>query len=121
MSEQLSLFADDSAIETESVSIAPTAIEKQKLKQQAIQRFLDAGEKENIPHVNMYRVRGTRNRYYRLSYRQRGKMKHLHIPGGNIYSRLATLRAEKLQQLIERGCDLDEAIAMVQDFRSGGR
>ena len=120
MTRQLSLFGDDSAIESKSVSIALTASERQKLKQEAIQRFLDTGEKENIPHVNIYHVRGTKNRYYRLSYRSAGKMKHLHIPGGNVLSKLAQYRAKKLNQLIDRGCDLDEAIAMVQYFRSGG-
>lgn len=119
MSEQLSLFP--TAIENRSASIAPTAIERAKLKEQAIQRFLDTGDRENIPHVNMYQVKGSKNRYYRLSYRQRGKMKHLHISGGNVLSRLAQCRAKKLEQLIDRGGDLDEAIAMVQDFRSGGR
>ena len=116
MSEQLSLFS--TASESKFVSIAPTASERQILKQQAIQRFLDSGTKENIPHVNAYQVKGTKNRYFRLSYRQRGKMKHLHIPGGNIYSNLAQYRAGELQQLIDRGCELEEAIAMVKMFRS---
>ena len=118
MNEQLSLFP--TASESEFVSIALTASERQILKQQAIQRFLDAGDKEHIPHVNPYQVKGTKKRYFRLSYRnERGKMKHLHIPGGNIYSELAQCRAKKLKAIIDRGCDLDEAIAMVQMFRSG--
>ena len=115
--KQLSLFPV--ASESEIVSIAPTASEKQILKQQAIQRFLDTGEREHIPHVNTYQVRKTKNHYYRLSYRNSfGKMKHLHIPGGNTRSRLAQYRAKKLRNLIDRGCDLEEAIAVAQTFRS---
>lgn len=116
MSQQLNIFG---AIERDSASIAPDAIETKRLKQEAIQRYLDSGQKENIPHVNIYQVRRTKNHYFRLSYRQRGKMKHLHIPGGNTRAELALYRAKKIQELIDRGADLEEVIAAVKTYRSG--
>ncbi len=63
-------------------------------------------------------MRGTNNLYYRLSYRRRHKMKHLHIPGGNIRSRLAQYRAKKIKELIDRGAELEEVIALVQTYRA---
>ena len=121
MSQQLSLFDDSSVSESKTVSITSSVSEKQRLKYQAIQRYLDTGERENIPHVNTYRVKNTNNRYYRLSYRSSGKVKHVHIPGGNTYSELASYRASKLRELIDRGAELAEVLAMTRDFRNGAK
>lgn len=121
MNKQLNLFSDDRFdSEQNSCSIAEIDSELKTAKFRAIQRFLDNGEKEAIACVNRYKA-GNRNNfyYYRLSYRQRRKMKHIHIPGGNTHSDLANYRAKKLQELIDRGAELGEIIAMVQMFRSG--
>ena len=59
--------------------------------------------------------------YYRLSYRFGRKVKHIHIPGGSTKSQLARYRAEKLQQLIDRGAELAEILAMIKTYRSGGK
>ena len=113
MNEQLSLF--DTVSDTNSVSLTKSVSEH---KRQAIQRFLDSGKKEHEVCVNRYSPGKRKTEYFRLSYRIGRKVKHLHIPGGNIYSNLAQYRAGELQQLIDRGCELEEAIAMVKMFRS---
>ena len=88
-------------------------------KHQAIQRFLDSGDKDPIAHINKYSP-GRRNRqYYRLSYFWHGKTKHVHVPGGNVNSRLATYRAGKIQNMIDRGAELAELVAAVKDYRGG--
>jgi len=89
-------------------------------KHAAIQRFLDSGEKENDVGINTYSPGRRKAKYYRLSYRQEKKVKHIHIPGGNVHARLAQYRAKKLQEMIDRGAELEEIIAAVDTYRSGG-
>lgn len=64
--------------------------------------------------VATYRPKGTARggEYFRFSYRAGGKMKHLHIPGGNSDSILAQSRAAEVMELSAAGvpaadiCDL---------------
>lgn len=116
MNEQLSLF--DGVSDTKSASLTDSVSEH---KRQAIQRFLDSGKKEHEVCLNKYSPGKRKAEYFRLSYRIGRKVKHLHIPGGNIYSELAQYRVKQLQALIDRGCEPPEAIAMVKMFRSGGK
>lgn len=111
MSKQLSLF--ESVSENKSVSITDSVSEA---KRQAIQRFLNSGDRDPICSVNTYSVSGSKNRYYRLSYRAGKKVVHIHIKGGNVRANLATNRAKKLQGMIDRGAALDEILAAVKDF-----
>lgn len=113
MSEQLSLFSTVS--DSKSVSLTNSVSER---KQQAIQRFLDSGKKEHEVCVNTYSPGKRRREYFRLSYRIGRKVKHVHIPGGSTIAELARYRAKQLQQLIERGAELAEILAMVRTFRS---
>ena len=115
MSHQLSLFHADS--DKDSVSISKSDSDA---KRQAIQRFLNSGQKEPIACVTKYKPGHRKTEYYRLSYRFGRKMKHIHIRGGSTISELATYRANKLQAMIDRGAELAEVIAAVQTFNSGG-
>lgn len=117
MSQQLSLNLLDS--EPNSRSLADSDSELKTAKFKAIQRYLNNGERDTIACVNKYRAGNRKNHfYYRLSYREGLKMKHLHIPGGNTQSELANYRAQKLQAMIDRSCELEELIAQIADFRS---
>lgn len=116
MSEQLRLFDDVS--DTKLVSITDDVIEH---KMQAIQRFLDRGAKENDCCVNQYYPGKRATKYFRLSYRQGKKTKHIHIPGGNTLSELAQYRAKKLQEMINRGAELGEVIAAVKTYGGGAK
>jgi hypothetical protein len=116
MSEQLRLF--EAASDTNLVSIAHNDSEH---KRKAIQRYLDRGEKENDCYVNQYYPGKRATKYFRLSYRQGKKMKHIHIPGGNTLAELAQYRAKKLQEMINRGAELGEVIAAVKTYRSGAK
>jgi hypothetical protein len=102
MSEQLTILTVDS-----------------EHKQAAIQRFLDRGEKEPTASVNTYSPGKRKSEYYRLSYRQGRKMKHIHLRGGSTLAELATYRANKLQAMIDRGAELAEVIAAVRTFNGG--
>ena len=125
MSEQFSLFKPerdsgsasliDPISDTESASLMNPISEH---KTQALQRFLEKG-KDPIVHVNTYSPGRRKREYYRLSYFKDGKTKHLHIPGGNTRAKLAQYRAGKLQELIDRGAELEEIIAAVETYRGG--
>jgi hypothetical protein len=114
MRKQLTLFDNQSVSDADRASLTKSVSEG---KRQAIHRYLTGTAKETEACVNSYSPGGSNRRYYRLSYRIDTKVKHLHIPGGNTNSRLATYRADSLRDLIERGADLQEIIAMVYDFR----
>ena len=101
--------------DTESASLMDSISDSQT---QALQRFLEKG-KDPIVHVNTYSPGKRKSEYYRLSYFLDGKTKHLHIPGGNTRAKLAQYRAKKLQELIDRGAELEEIIAAVQTYRGG--
>ena len=55
--------------------------------------------------VATYRPKGTARggEYFRFSYRAGGKMKHIHIPGGNTGSNLAQSRAAEVMELAAAG------------------
>lgn len=114
MAEQLSLF--NGVSDTDSLSLTQSVSER---KHQALQRFLDKGQKENDVCIGTYSPGKRKTRYFRLSYRVNRKVKHIHIPGGSTSSKLACYRAKRLQQLIDRGAEVAEIKSMLADFKSG--
>lgn len=118
MNKQLNIFNEDVSItdfvsDSDRVSITDFVSDNKK---QAIQRFLNSGDKETIACVTTYSPGGRSTRYFRLSYRQRKKIKHIHIRGGSIIAELAIYRAKQLQAMIDRGAELEEVIAAVRTF-----
>jgi hypothetical protein len=53
--------------------------------------------------LNQYECKGSTNKYWRYSYRVGGKLKHLHIRGGNERSPLVKTRVATLSAHIEAG------------------
>ena len=85
-------------------------------RQRAINRYL-GGSKRNIEYsVNTYKPGKKKNQYFRLSWREGNRMKHLHIPGGSTTSELALYRANSIKAMIDRGADLGEAIAAIRTY-----
>lgn len=117
MSEQLKLFpVTEPRSEDRSVTVSVT--ERQTAKFKAIQRFLNDGKSNAIACICKYRPSKRKNNYYyRLSYRSGNKVKHCHIPGGNVNSELANYRVDKLQAMIERGAEVPELLAAIVDYR----
>lgn len=113
MNEQLSVFG--SVSDSKNVSLTDSVSER---KHQAIQRFLDKGQKENDVCIGTYSPGKRKTEYFRLSYRVGKKVKHIHIPGGSTRANLARFRVKKLQQLIDRGAEVAEIKSMLADFRS---
>ena len=112
MSEQLSLFP--AASDNQPPSLANNDSDA---KRKAIQRFLNNGKDSPIAHVNTYSPSRRQTKYYRLSFRVDTRMKHIHIPGGSIKAKLAQYRARELMTMIDRGAELPELLAAIQDWR----
>ena len=114
MVQQLSLDLDSS--DTKNLSLLETSSDAQI---EAIERFCYSRNNEAIACVNKYSPGRRKVEYYRLSWNQGNKKKHIHIPGGNVNSQLAQYRAKKLQQMCARGAELGELIAAVKTYRGG--
>jgi hypothetical protein len=115
MNEQLSIY--DVISDNGDPSLMDSISER---KQAAIDRFLKSGEHQPIACINSYSPGRRNKKYYRLSYFQNRKTKHVHVPGGNVNSQLANYRAGKLQEMINRGAELDELLAALVTYRGGG-
>jgi hypothetical protein len=84
-------------------------------KRQIIQDFCNRAAIK--PLIETYAPPRRKSEYYRVTWRDGNKVKHLHIPGGNTLSILAQYRAGKLQEMIDRGAELGEIIAAVKTYR----
>jgi hypothetical protein len=116
MNRQLTIYDNVFCSDTNSLSLQDSRSDS---KRQAIQRYLNQGKPEPTICVNEYSPGRRKARYYRLSYEWQGKKKHIHIKGGNTETSLATYRAKKLRELIDRGADLEEVLAMAATFNGG--
>ena len=112
MSKQLTIF--DAVSDKKIASLTDPVSER---KRQAMSRFL-ARAKDNEACVNKYSPGKRKKEYFRLSVRQGKGVKHFHIRGGNVNAKLAQFRANQLQQMIDRGAELGEIIAAVEDYGS---
>ena len=93
--------------------------DKQTLKRQALERYLERANKDPVPHIETYNPGRRNTKYYRLTYRLGKKVKRIHIKGGSTLSELANYRAKKLQAMIDRGAELAEIIAQLKTFNGG--
>ncbi len=103
----------------DSVSVPPIALDTESIPDPVCHDSVSvppiALDTESIPDpvchdsvsgpVATYRPKGTARggEYFRFSYRAGGKMKHLHIPGGNTGSVLAQSRAAEVMELAAAG------------------
>lgn len=67
--------------------------------------------------VNTYRPTGSargNNSYFRFSYKDRGRVKHIHISGGNTDALLAQSRAIEVRAKISTGGEPAEIVGMIR-------
>jgi len=78
---------------------------------------------ESDAAVSTYKARGTARtreaKYYRLSYKDGGKVRQVHIRGGNTDSPIAQSRAAEVRSLLAAGIPPAEIAAMLRN--SGGK
>lgn len=61
---------------------------------------------------------GGNHQYYRFSYREGSKVKHKHIPGGNIESPLAQKRAYEIEAMIKLGYSLKHILETIENYKN---
>lgn len=69
--------------------------------------------------INIYKAAGKAtgdNRYFRYSWRESGRVKHRHIPGGNVRSPLAKSRAAEVERAIATGADSQKVCQLIHSF-----
>ena len=74
------------------------------------------GETDYCDSISIYTPRGTARggKYYRLSYKEGGKVRQVHIRGGNIYSPLAQAKVAEVRSLLAAGIPPAEIAAMLK-------
>ena len=100
---------DDRSTKTSGAEVAPDR------KREYLQRF--CARASVTPFIETYNPSRRTKQYFRISWREGKKMRHEHIPGGNINAPLAQYRAKKLQTMCDRGAELAEIIAAVETYR----
>lgn len=74
---------------------------------------------DSLTGVNVYKAKGTARgdrKYFRYSYKEGGKTKHVHIGGGNINCAVAQIRAQKVREAIAEGKSPQAIIALIRQF-----
>lgn len=105
--QQLSLF-ESSSIEQKSSSIL-SSIGKNSFTHPNY-------SKTHKPTLNTYHSKG--QLYYRVSfYDELGKKKHIHVPGGNVHSKLVQFRATKIEAKINRGETIRQIASLIKSYR----
>jgi hypothetical protein len=103
---KLALGNDDSVIPAE------VAVTESKLAPGNVDLALKA--------ISTYSPKGTARggQYYRLSYRDNGKVRHQHIRGGNTDSPIAQAKVAEVRSLLATGIAPSEIAAMLKNFTS---
>jgi hypothetical protein len=76
---------------------------------------------DSLTAVNIYKARGTargERKYFRYSYKEGRKTKHLHIGGGNIHSVVARSRAQLVRDAIAQHLSPQEIKQLIRQFRN---
>jgi hypothetical protein len=75
---------------------------------------------DSVTGVNIYKPKGKAKgdrSYYRYSYRDGRRVKHIHIPGGNTNCDIAQQRAKKVREAIAAGAKSPEVISLITSFK----
>ncbi|GAX46210.1 hypothetical protein NIES4075_72310 [Tolypothrix sp. NIES-4075] len=78
-------------------------------------------ENDSLTAINIYKAKGTARgdrKYFRYSYKEGGKTKHLHIGGGNINCEAAQSRMQLVRDAIALGQSPNQIKQLIQQFRN---
>jgi hypothetical protein len=71
--------------------------------------------------IHLYYPRGTANgfnQYFRFSYRDGKRMRHLHIPGGNTRNPEAIERAKRVMAFIDKGATPSQVRSLIESWQT---
>jgi hypothetical protein len=78
-------------------------------------------ENDSLTAINIYKAKGTARgdrKYFRYSYKEAGKVKHLHIGGGNIHSVVAQYWMQLVRDALARGQSPNEIKQLIRQLRN---
>jgi len=76
---------------------------------------------DSLTAINIYKAKGTARgdrKYFRYSYKEAGKVKHLHIGGGNIHSVVARSRMQLVRDALARGQSSNQIKQLIRQLRN---
>ncbi|MBW4480487.1 MAG: hypothetical protein KME54_27535, partial [Tolypothrix brevis GSE-NOS-MK-07-07A] len=76
---------------------------------------------DSLTAINIYKAKGTARgdrKYFRYSYKEAGKVKHLHIGGGNIHSVVARSRMQLVRDAILKGQSPNQIKQLIRQLRN---
>lgn len=74
--------------------------------------------------IHLYYPKGSAggfNQYFRFSYRDGKRMRHLHIPGGNTRSPEAIERAKRVMAFIDQGATPSQVRSLIESWQTKTR
>ncbi|BAU63037.1 hypothetical protein STA3757_03920 [Stanieria sp. NIES-3757] len=111
MNNQLSLFSvPEPEINCSGTNVVPDA------KTQALLRFLGKSSRDSNGLVEVYSPSRRKSEYFRYMCRRGNRLKHHHIPGGNILDPLAQKRALQIKQMINTNASYLQIVNVIQNF-----
>jgi hypothetical protein len=76
---------------------------------------------DSLTAINIYKAKGTARgdrKYFRYSYKEAGKVKHLHIGGGSINSVVAQSRMQLVKDALARGQSPNDIKQLIRQLRN---
>ncbi len=117
---QLELFSSASMANAEAEIVPPSALfahdEGQLI---SLLKFLNKPQSKGSGCVSATKASastGSKNQYFRYTYRLNGKQRTKSIPGGNIRSPLAQRRARQIKECILKGMAIPEILYVIGSF-----
>ena len=117
MHEQLKLFSvEDSHFLSSVRSVSDTELKASLTNSQTIVNKEIERVSDRSASINKYSPGKRKTEYFRLSYRNGSKIKHIHIRGGNVNSALVQNRIFKLQNMINQGASIGELLRVIANM-----
>ena len=114
MDKQLTLFPNEGTVsDTNSLSLTNVIDAKNPTNQYF--------HKNTKPHIGTYSPARRKANYYRFSYRDGEKIKHIHIPGGNSSAPLVQYRVQKIQGMIDQGLPLTKILTLISSYKGNSK
>jgi hypothetical protein len=117
-----SLTFEDVSVTESLVSDATNTTDSLTFKDDSVTESLVLNDtNDSLTAINIYKAKGTARgdrKYFRYSYKENGKVKHLHIGGGNIHSLVAQSRMQLVKDAILKGQSPNEIKQLIRQLRN---
>ncbi|WP_038298060.1 hypothetical protein [[Scytonema hofmanni] UTEX B 1581] len=119
-----SLTLEDNSVRESLVSDVTSKNDSLTLEDNSVRESLVSdvtSKNDSLTAINIYKAKGTARgdrKYFRYSYKEAGRTKHLHIGGGNIHSVVARYRVQLVRDALARGQSPNEIKQLIRQLRN---